>query len=123
MFTPAVLVGTMICTMGSCFVGSAPAATARHITMKKSASMPFEVNHLWPLITQSSPSSTAVVVRDRGSEPGFSGSVIEKPDSIVPSIKGNSHRSFCSSVPYLTRIDWFPEFGATTPNSDAAPMA
>ncbi len=48
---------------------------------------------------------------------------MEKPDCIVPSIRGSSHFCFCSSVPYLTRMVWLPEFGATTPNSDAAPMA
>ncbi len=50
------------------------------MTMKKSASMPLEVNHLWPLITKSSPSITAVVSSERGSLPGLWGSVIEKPD-------------------------------------------
>ena len=34
---------------------------ARHITMKKSAASPLEVNHLCPLITHSSPSRMAVV--------------------------------------------------------------
>ena len=74
-------------------------------------------------MTHSSPSRTAEVVSDRGSEPAFSGSVIEKPDSMVPSISGSSHLRFCSSVPYLTRIVWLPELGATTPKSDAAPTA
>ena len=95
--------------------------SVRHMTMKKSACLPFDVNHLCPLITHSSPSRRAVVLSERGSEPGWSGSVMEKPDSIRPSISGMSQRSFCSSVPYLTRIDSFPELGATTPNSDAAP--
>ena len=27
------------------------------------------------------------------------------------------------SVPYFTKMRWLPEFGATTPNSDAAPIA
>ena len=38
-------------------------------------------------------------------------------------MSGSSHLRFCSSVPYFTRIVWLPEFGATTPNSDAAPIA
>ena len=97
-------------------------SATRAMTMKKSASMPLEVNHLWPLITQWSPSSTALVVMLRGSEPAFIGSVIENPDSISPAMRGSSHRCFCSSVPYLTRIDWFPEFGATTPKRLAAPI-
>ncbi len=93
------------------------------MTMKKSASMPFDVNHLWPLITKWSPSMTAVVVSERGSLPGLCGSVIEKPLSMVPSMSGSSHFCFCSSVPYFTRMLWLPELGATTPNSDDAPMA
>ena len=98
-------------------------SSVRHITMKKSARLPFDVNHLWPLITHSLPSRRAVVFSERGSEPGLSGSVIEKPDSIFPSIRGMSHFFFCSSVPYFTRIFWFPELGATTPNSAAPPRA
>ena len=93
------------------------------MTMKKSAANPFDVNHLWPLMTHSSPSRLALVFSERGSEPAFSGSVIEKPDSICPSMSGSSHFSFCSLVPYLTRIVWLPEFGATTPNSDAGAEA
>ena len=122
MLTPLAFVGTMIWTIWpiSC---SPRARLTRHITMKKSAAMPLDVNHLWPLMTHWSPSSTALVSSDRGSEPGLWGSVIEKPDSIDPSIRGRSHFCFCSSVPYLARIVWFPEFGATTPKSDAAPMA
>ena len=38
-------------------------SSARHITMKKSAALPLDVNHLWPLMTHSSPSRTAVVGR------------------------------------------------------------
>jgi hypothetical protein len=122
MLTPFAFDGTMIWTIWPVWC-SAPGWLTRHMTMKKSAAMPFDVNHLWPLMTHWSPSRTALVSRDRGSEPGLWGSVIEKPDSSVPSINGSSHFSFCSSVPYLRRIVWLPEFGATTPNSDAAPMA
>ncbi len=93
------------------------------MTMKKSAARPLEVNHLCPLMTHSSPSRTAVVWMERGSDPAFSGSVMEKPDCMVPSTRGSSHLRFCSSVPYLTRIVWLPELGATTPKSDAAPTA
>ncbi len=60
---------------------------------------------------------------ERGSEPAFSGSVMENPDCMVPSMSGSSHFCFCSSVPYLTRMVWLPELGATTPNNDAAPTA
>jgi hypothetical protein len=121
MFTPGVSVGTMICVILSLRSAGPCGSSVRHITIRKSARLPLLVNHLWPLITHSSPSRRAVVRRERGSEPGWSGSVIEKPDSSFPSVSGTSHFCFCSSVPYLSRIFWLPEFGATTPNSDAAP--
>jgi len=92
------------------------------MTMKKSARKPFDVNHLSPFTTHWSPSRRAVVLMARGSEPAESGSVIENPDSILPSVSGTSHFRFCSSVPYLRRIFWFPELGATTPKSAAAPI-
>ena len=79
------------------------------------------MNHLWPLMTHSSPSSSARVVMERGSEPALWGSVMEKADCMRPSVRGFSHCSCCSSVPYFTRIFWLPEFGATTPNREAAP--
>ena len=93
------------------------------MTMKKSASMPFEVNHLWPLMTHSSPSRTASVAIERGSEPAWSRSVMEKPDSISPSMSGSSHFRFCSSVPYLTSTLALPELGAAIPNRALAPTA
>src|ERR1700746_2257118 len=71
--------------------------------MKKSAANPLEVNHLCPLMTHSSPSRTALVVSERGSEPGFSGSVIEKPDSMVPSMRGIGAR-FCRFVHRKPRL-------------------
>jgi len=42
----------------------------RHMTIKKSARLPLDVNHLWPLMTHSSPSRRALVLMARGSEPG-----------------------------------------------------
>ena len=122
--TPGLSVGTMICAIcPGRRVLSGESSRTRTITMKKSAASPFDVNHLWPLMTHSSPSRTADVSSERGSEPGLWGSVIEKPDSRTPSIRGISHCCFCSSVPYFTRIVWLPELGATTPNREAAPMA
>src|SRR5436305_866251 len=48
------------------------------MSTRKSADEPFDVNHLWPLITHSSPSRTALVLSRVGSDPAVSGSVIEK---------------------------------------------
>jgi hypothetical protein len=97
-FTPGVSRGTMICVMR---LLSLPLPSVRHMTMKKSARSPFEVNHLWPLMTQTSPSRRAVVLIARGSDPAESGSVMEKPDSIRPSVSGTNHCRFCSSVAVL----------------------
>ena len=71
-----------------------------------------DVYHLWPLITQSSPSRTARVRRPVGSAPETSGSVIEKNDRAVPSTSGRRKRSFCSSVPKMCRISPLPASGA-----------
>ncbi len=115
--------GTMIWLMCPFEPSSPLGSFVRHITMKKSASMPFEVNHLCPLMTHSSPSRTASVESDRGSEPACSGSVMEKPDSISPAMRGSSHFSFCSSVPYFNKMPALPELGAAMPKSALAPTA
>ena len=60
MMTPGFEVGTMIWTMRP-GPSSSLDSLARHMTMKKSAARPLEVNHLCPLITHSSPSRMAVV--------------------------------------------------------------
>ena len=122
-FTPGASVGTMICVILPLRSAGPSGSSVRHITIRKSALMPLDVNHLCPLITHSSPSRRAVVLMARGSEPAASGSVIEKPDSSFPSVSGTSHFLRCSSVPYLSRIFWLPELGATTPNKEAAPRA
>ena len=57
--TPGCRVGTMICDHPA-RAGRRPRLLgARHMTMKKSAASPLDVNHLWPLMTHSSPSRTA----------------------------------------------------------------
>ena len=58
MSTPGVSVGTMIWTIWPDRPSSPVGSSARHMTMKKSAALPLEVNHLWPLMTHSSPSRT-----------------------------------------------------------------
>ncbi len=123
MCTPFVAVGTMIWVIFPGAPSSPDGSLARHITMKKSASIPFDVNHLWPLMTQSSPSRTASVSMERGSDPAWSGSVMENPDCSSPSIRGSSHFRFCSSVPYFTSTLALPELGAAMPNRAAAPTA
>ncbi len=58
------------------------------ITIPKAAPSAPDENHLWPSITQSSPSRTARVRSVVGSEPGTSGSVIEKNDRSSPATSG-----------------------------------
>ena len=74
-------------------------------------------NHLWPSITQSSPSRTARVRRVVGSEPDTLGSVMEKNDLTSPATSGRSQRSFCSSVPNIHRISALPASGAWQPKT------
>ena len=90
------------------------------ITIRKSATDAFEENHLRPLMTQSSPSSTAVVSSSVGSEPAVCGSVIEKADFRSPASSGCSHCCFWSSVPAIARISELPESGAALPNTTGA---
>jgi hypothetical protein len=90
------------------------------ITIRKSAIMPLVVNHLWPLMTHSSPSSTAVVESRVGSEPAFCGSVIEKPERISPASSGCSQRSFCSGEPKCASTSELPESGAWLPKTIGA---
>ncbi len=82
------------------------------ITIPNIAPSAADENHLCPLITHSSPSSTAVVRSAVGSAPETSGSVIEKNERAVPSTSGLRKRSFCSSVPNMCRISPLPASGA-----------
>ena len=69
---PGVSVGTMIDENFAC--PSASGSVIAKTVVKAAREAPL-VNHLWPLITHSSPSSTAVVCISVGSEPATSGSV------------------------------------------------
>ena len=84
-FNPGASAGTMIIDARSYGPASGSVTT---IAIRKSAIMPLDVNHLWPLITHSSPLSTAVVDINVGSEPALSGSVIENAERILPSSSG-----------------------------------
>ena len=86
----------------------------RTITSRKSETEAFDENHLWPLMTHSSPSRTAVVVSSVGSAPA-PGSVIEKHERNLPSSSGCIQRSFWSSVPPTAISSALPESGAWLP--------
>ena len=91
------------------------------MTIPNAAPSAPDENHLCPLITQSSPSRTARVRSVVGSEPGTSGSVIEKNERIWPPTSGKSHRCFCSSVPNMCRISALPASGAWHPKIKLSP--
>ena len=90
------------------------------MTMANDAPMAPLVNHLWPLITHSSPSRTARVRRPVGSAPDTSGSVIEKHERISPATSGFMKRSFSSGEPNWCRISALPVSGAAEPNARGA---
>ncbi len=69
-------------------------------------------HHLRPLITTSSPSTTAVASMLVASEEATPGSVIVNAERICPSRRGSSHSAFCASVPYLSSTSMFPVSGA-----------
>ena len=109
----------MICVARPCG-GASGSVTA--ITIPKPAPSAPDENHLWPSITQSSPSRTARVRSVVGSEPGTSGSVMEKNDRSSPATSGRSQRSFCSGVPNRCRISPLPASGAWHPNTSCPHM-
>ena len=111
---PGVSVGTMIMLVRA-YGGASGSVTA--ITIAKFAPSADDVNHFWPLMTQSSPSFTAVVSSSSGFEPAVSGSVIEKQLRICPSTSGRRNRSRCSSVACRWRISMLPASGACDPNT------
>ena len=90
------------------------------ITIRKSATEALVENHLWPLMTQASPSSTARVCSSVGSLPAVSGSVIENAERRSPASSGCSHCCFWSSVPASASTSELPESGAALPNTNGA---
>ncbi len=69
-------------------------------TTARSASVPFVIQSLLPLRTQSSPRRRALVRMCAGSEPK-SGSVRPKQPMTSPRAIRGRYRSFCSSDPYF----------------------
>mmetsp|Transcript_16871 Transcript_16871/g.32936 ORF Transcript_16871/g.32936 Transcript_16871/m.32936 type:complete len:276 (-) Transcript_16871:161-988(-) len=70
------------------------------------------IYHLCPLMTYSSPClliDAEIFVASLLATPG---SVIAKAERMVPSNSGDSHRAFCSSVPYFCRTSMLPVSGA-----------
>ena len=83
-----------------------------------------DVHHFSPLITYSSPSSTAVAAILIASEDATPGSVIPKADLISPANKGFNQVSFCSSEPYRSSTSMLPVSGAEQlKTSEAIPTA
>ncbi len=78
MWTPDVSLGTTNIDIRR-WAGSSGSVTAS--TIRNEAKLAWDENHFSPLITHSSPSSSAVVTNWVGSEPPW-GSVIEKHDTM-----------------------------------------
>jgi hypothetical protein len=116
MFTPGVSVGT---TNIDARRRGGPSGLVTAMTMRKSATDPFDVNHLCPLITYSSPTRSARVESSVGSAPA-PGSVIEKALRSRPSSSGCIHVRFCSSFAPRASSSAFPESGALLPKIDGA---
>ena len=72
--TPSASIGTRIIEMPACFLGASGSVRTR--LKIQSACCPRVVHVFWPLITQSSPSLTPLVVSEARSEPAFGS---EKP--------------------------------------------
>ena len=68
------------------------------MTIRNEAIEAKEENHFSPLMTHSSPSCTAEVVKTLGSAPPW-GSVMEKQDTISLASSGSRYRCFSSGVP------------------------
>mmetsp|Transcript_37885 Transcript_37885/g.93111 ORF Transcript_37885/g.93111 Transcript_37885/m.93111 type:complete len:319 (-) Transcript_37885:246-1202(-) len=79
-----------------------------------------DVHHLRPLSTYDSPSRTIDDWMLVASHDATSGSVMAKHERISPLRRGVSHRSFCSSVPYLSSTSMLPVSGAEQLNTSDA---
>ena len=92
--------------------GRSGLSSVRASRIANAARLALEMNHLWPLITHSSPSCTAVVRISVGSLPATSGSVIAKQLIVRPSHNGRRYFSFCSGVAQCSRVCMLPSSGA-----------
>ena len=92
--------------------GRSGLSSVRQMRMANLARRALEMNHLWPLMTHSSPSCTAVVRMSVGSEPATSGSVMAKQLMAMPSHSGRRYFSFCSSVAQWSSVCMLPSSGA-----------
>ena len=120
---PGVSVGTMNMLIRSVSLASG-SVTAR--TSRKAASLAFDENHFSPSISHSSsPLSFLTKVARQVNSPGSAppcGSVIEKQETISPSISGPRYFCFCSGVPNMARISALPVSGAAVPNTVGAQL-
>ena len=110
-FRPGASMGTS--TMECCeYFGAAGSVSPMKMTKAQFGwPMPL-LHHLRPLMTISSPSTTAVARMLVASLEATSGSVMQKAERIRPSSNGFSQRFFCSSDPYCTSTSMFPVSGA-----------
>ena len=88
-----------------------------HMTIRKSVIDAFDENHLWPLMTHSSPSRTALRGEQRRVGAGAGLGHREAADRILPSSSGCIHCSLllCRVVPPTAISSALPESGALLP--------
>ena len=110
MFQPSLGMSTMKHELAAC--GKSGSSSVRATNNANCAPRAPEINHLWPLITHSSPSLYANVLINVGSLPATSGSVMAKHERFVPSQSGRRYFSFCSGVAQCSSVCWFPSSGA-----------
>jgi hypothetical protein len=101
---------TMKPVLAAC--GFSGSSSVRAIRIAKAARRAFEMNHLWPFATQSSPSRTAFVWMSVGSDPATSGSVIAKQLITWPSQSGRRYFSCCAGVAQWSSVCMLPSSGA-----------
>ena len=110
-FTPGASRGTSTIVWRECRSASGLVRPMKTRILHSGLPMPVE-NHLRPLMTTSSPSTTAVASMLVASEEATSGSVMQKALRISARSRGSSHCFFCSSVPYFNSTSMLPVSGA-----------
>ena len=112
--TPGVSAGTMICVARACG-GASGSVTA--ITIPKAAPSAPDENHLWPSITQSSPSRTRACAAWSGRSPAPRARSSRRTSGSRRRRAGAASAPSASSVPNRWRISALPASGAWQPKT------
>ena len=110
-FTPGVSRGTSTIVCRACRSASGSVSPMNTKILQSGWPTPVD-HHLLPLMTTSSPSTTAVAAMLVASEDATSGSVIVNALRISACSSGSSQVARCSSVPYFSSTSMLPVSGA-----------